>query len=148
MAENLVLDVNINPYGQPPVTATNLNLPNAMQPSFLDKQISARNAIAIGVLASSGSKLVNQSVGRVGDWTGNNQFQKVINVIGETSSLFAEGFVGFQTAGIVGAIAVPTISLVSKTINYSFERRDKNAKADYLRRNRGNRYNESRIRRD
>ena len=134
--QNLTIDVNINPNGQPSTTATQIEeAPNpASNPTNL------RKLAAIGLVANAGRQVAMSTLGQIGAITGNSQTQRKINRLATLSGIAGT----FAINPFVGALTLAT-SLGTEAINVGISVRNENNSAEYFRRINGRRIDKGRI---
>jgi len=136
MAENLTLDVNINPAGQPSPTSSNIALDSPTSATNIrERNISLLGVAKLAIGASALKSVGGTALGLVGDWTGNRQLQRDIDagltVLGYGTQIAIGGLIG------VGAVAA---QITSKALSQNVRLRNINLNADYQSTLRGNRY--------
>ena len=140
MAEDLTINVNINPNGQPTQTSSTPPETSPTATPVADKGLNLRNIAEIGLLANAGKQVFMSSLGRVGEITGNAQLQRNINKFTKLG-----GIVGsFAINPVVGGIVLVT-TIGTEVVNQHLKIRDENNAAEYYRNIQGIRSNKGRI---
>lgn len=147
--QNLVMDVNINPLGQPPGTSPQFNTPTQFSSGFSFANNNAlRNIALAGTVGLVASKTFNAFTGNVGQYTGRTDLQRQVDRVKKGASIGGQLLIGakFGVKGVIVAAAKitldATIDAVQTNIQLGIDRRE----AEYRREIRGNRINESRSR--
>ena len=140
MAEDLTINVNINPNGQPTQTSSAPPETTATSPPVADKGLSLKNIAAIGLVANAGKQIFMSTLGQVGAITGNAQLQRDINKVTRLGGIAAS----FAINPLVGVLTLGT-TIATEAITQGIKRRDENNAAEYYRNIQGIRSNKGRI---
>jgi hypothetical protein len=148
--ENLVLDVNINPFDQPRGTEPQISTPTQFTSGFSsERQTAIRNVALVGFIGLAGKRIFDSATGGVGQRTGRSDLQRKIDRGSKVFGIGSQIVLGFVTGqGIGGAVAIGkvAIDLGVEAFERNIERDLDNKEATYRRQLRGNRTNESRSR--
>jgi len=148
MANNLTIDVNINPNGQASTTGVQVNAPTPLNSGFVrEKQTGLSNMAVLGSIGLAGKQVFNAATGSIGAYTGRDDLQRKINtgfkVTGRIvligSAIRRGGLIG----GAIAAIAVATETGIG-VFQAEITRQNQNREAEFKRQSLGNLRNESR----
>ena len=139
--QDLNINLNVNPLGQPNETSAMPTNVSNTGVSIIEQEVSLKGAASIGLVANAGKQIFMSSLGQIGAITGDMQAQRRIN-----KGLTLAGFVlGFAINPLVGVLNVVT-TLAGDAIQASIEVRNENIGATYFRKQRGSRSNKGRVR--
>ena len=133
MPENATLTIINRDGGQSPFEV-NTQIPRQTQAS----QNVNRSVNASGLIATAGigvaKKLVNNITSKVGDRSGNRQYQNEINNITKTFSIVSNiaqgGAGGFALGGGAGAIVGASIATIQQTIDIGIQQQEYNRQVE------------------
>ena len=148
--QDLRLNININPYTQPPITSQPINAPNAFNSgTFFEKVGAFKNLALVSYVGYAGTQVFSKATGSVGAFTGRTDLQRKINrATGAVGTLgeFGLGFVAGGVAG-VGAVGVKqTVTFAIDVISTQIQRNIDTDEARFRSEQRGALINESRSR--
>ena len=148
MANNLTIDVNINPNGLASATGLQTNAPTPLNRGIVrEKQTGLSNMALLGAVGLAGRQVFNVATSSVGTYTGRNDLQRKINRGLRTTGRLLLIARGFQKGGLVGG-AITTLGLsVAAVIQGNMIEVDRdiiNKQAEFKKQSLGNLWNESR----
>jgi len=148
--QDLKLDININPYEQPPITSQVLETPSAFTSGTLYEKVQAlRNLAIAGYLGYAGAQVGRKVIGSVGSTTGRTDLQRKIDRVSGTVGTLAEYGIGLATGQLPGLIAVgvkQTVTFAIDGITTQIQRNIDEGEARFRSEQRGALINESRSR--
>jgi hypothetical protein len=147
--ENLVLDVNINPNGQPSGTETQLGGTSQFTSGFSNQSaVGLKNLALVGTIGLAGKRIFDTALGSVGQYTGRTDLQRSIDRGRKAISTVATVGGAFIINPALGAAALFKIGVDVgiDAVEVSLQRNIDDKEASYRSELRGNRINESRYR--